>query len=51
VADDVDVLVERVRELGAVGVGTVVLMPSGSETDPAGYLRMTATEVAPRVSS
>jgi len=49
VADDVDALVERVKELGAVGVETVVLMPSGTEADPAGYLRMTATEVAPRL--
>ena len=39
----------RVREMGAVGVQTVVLMPSASEADPAGYLRFAATEVAPRV--
>lgn len=51
VADDIDVLVERVKELGGVGVETVVLMPSGTEADPAGYLRAAATAVAPRVSS
>ena len=39
----------RVREMGAAGVQTVVLMPSAGETDPAGYLRFAATEVAPRV--
>ena len=49
VADDVDALVARVRELGAAGVGTVVLMPSGTEPDPADYLRIAAVEVASRL--
>lgn len=51
VVDDVDAVAQRVRELGEVGVGTVVLMPSGDEADPAGYLRAAAQEVASRVSS
>ena len=48
---DVDAVVQRVRDLGAAGVRTVVLMPSGTEPDPAGFLRMAAEEVAPRLSS
>jgi alkanesulfonate monooxygenase SsuD/methylene tetrahydromethanopterin reductase-like flavin-dependent oxidoreductase (luciferase family) len=51
VVDDVDAVAQRVREFGGIGVGTVVLMPSGAEADPAGYLRAVALEVAPRVSS
>ena len=47
--DDVDAVVQRVRDLGAAGVGTVVLMPSGTEPDPAGYLTMTAEEVVSRL--
>jgi len=49
--DDVDAVVQRVRELGGAGVGTVVLMPSGTEPDPAGFLTMTAEEVASRLTS
>jgi len=49
--DDVDAVVQRVRDLGAAGVRTVVLMSSGTEPDPAGFLRMAAVEVAPRLSS
>lgn len=37
---------ERVRAMAAVGVGTLVLMPSATEPDPADYLRFAATEVA-----
>ena len=51
IVDEVDAVVRRVRELGASGVETVVLMPSGDEADPAGYLRVAAQQVAPRVSS
>lgn len=40
---------ERIRELAAAGIDTVVLMPSASEQDPAGYLRFVATEVATTV--
>ena len=32
--------------MAAVGVGTLVLMPSATEPDPADYLRFAATEVA-----
>lgn len=46
---DAEEVASRVRELGAIGVQTVVLMPSGSEPDPAGYRVFAATEVAPRV--
>jgi alkanesulfonate monooxygenase SsuD/methylene tetrahydromethanopterin reductase-like flavin-dependent oxidoreductase (luciferase family) len=42
VVDDVDGLALRIREFGAVGVGTVVLMPSATERDAAGYLRFAA---------
>ena len=40
----------RVREMASVGVGTVVLMPSATEADPAGYLSHAALDVAPGVS-
>ncbi len=40
---------ERVREMAEVGVGTVVLMPSATESDPADYLRFAAKDVAPLV--
>ena len=36
----------RVREMASVGVGTVVLMPSATELDPAGYLGEADVEVA-----
>lgn len=38
---------DRVRAMGDVGVGTVVLMPSATESDPADYLRFAAQDVAP----
>jgi alkanesulfonate monooxygenase SsuD/methylene tetrahydromethanopterin reductase-like flavin-dependent oxidoreductase (luciferase family) len=41
----------RVRAMGQAGVQTVILMPSATETDPAGYLRFVAAEVAPRLSN
>jgi alkanesulfonate monooxygenase SsuD/methylene tetrahydromethanopterin reductase-like flavin-dependent oxidoreductase (luciferase family) len=46
---DARAVAQRMRELVNVGVGTVVLMPSATEIDPAGYLRFAATEVAPLV--
>ena len=45
IAGDGAAVAERVRQLGVVGVGAVVLMPSATEPDPAGYLRFAATEV------
>ena len=34
-----DAVAERIRALGAVGVGTVILMPSATDPDPTDYLR------------
>jgi len=44
-----DAVAQRVREMGTAGIGTVVLMPSATESDPADYLRFAATQVAPLV--
>ena len=49
IVDNVEAVAERARAFAAVGVGTVILMPSATETDPADYLRMVATEVAHRL--
>lgn len=40
-----DAVAQRVREMGTAGIGTVVLMPSATESDPVDYLRFAATQV------
>lgn len=37
---------QRIRAFGDVGVHTVVLMPSATDPDPAGFLRLVADDVA-----